>query len=332
MKKELLILIIMLISLYSIDAALPSVSLKASAYGNDVTLTWSYREEALLCTNQCRDDSERQCSSYGYQLCGDFNNDGCLEWGNAVSCNSNEICSNGECVIATGGGGGSYGVSEEATSYGTESDSSIIEEVPESSAYGSYGAYGTGQTIRLFTGNTILDNIKNIFVNIIETLKRLFGFGSVGSILNYEFEIYRNNELIASGKNADFNCQRNTCSYVDGDLPDGDYNYNIKIKDLDGTESKDSNQIKAIINIELPTSYGAGGEAAAYGTSQEIEETAISGYGANLTNMTDNDINITGSINQTVISGYGANLTNETVQIPSSETPGAGGGGGSGSG
>jgi len=332
MKKWLLIFIVMLVSLYNVGAALPDVSLSASAYGNDVILSWSYQ---LECANQCINEGERQCLNYGYQECGDFNGDGCLEWGDVISCSSGEACSNGECAMTTESSKGSYG---------TESDLSLIGEVQEN---GAYGSYGTGQTIRLFTGKTILDNIKNIFANIIKTLKNLFGLSDVGLTLNYEFEVYRNNNLIASGRNNDFNCQENICTYEDKDLDNGNYIYDVKIKNLAETDSKNSNSITVIINIELPTSYGVteGGEIAYGEIQQETEEsTAYGSYGANettsgintsisndLTNITNNMSTAYGSYGvETIVERNASN--NQTVQISSSETSSASGGGGGGGG
>jgi len=52
------------------------------------------------CQNQCQATGVTQCSGSGYQTCGDFNNDGCLEWSIATDCPPNQICSNGACVTS----------------------------------------------------------------------------------------------------------------------------------------------------------------------------------------------------------------------------------------
>jgi hypothetical protein len=40
----------------------------------------------------------RRCGSGGYQACGNYDADSCLEWGAIVSCGTGKICSNGICV------------------------------------------------------------------------------------------------------------------------------------------------------------------------------------------------------------------------------------------
>ena len=34
----------------------------------------------------------------GYQICGNYDADSCLEWGTVTSCNVGQTCSNGNCV------------------------------------------------------------------------------------------------------------------------------------------------------------------------------------------------------------------------------------------
>jgi hypothetical protein len=52
------------------------------------------------CSSECSDecaDGSRQCSGAGYQICGNFDNDDCLEWGPVTDCDPGETCSNGYC-------------------------------------------------------------------------------------------------------------------------------------------------------------------------------------------------------------------------------------------
>lgn len=48
------------------------------------------------CVDECSAGS-RRCSGDGYQICGDFDSDPCLEWGPIVDCPPGETCSNGYC-------------------------------------------------------------------------------------------------------------------------------------------------------------------------------------------------------------------------------------------
>jgi hypothetical protein len=48
------------------------------------------------CTNQCA-DSERKCSNNGFQICHDYNDDGCTEWSDVTQCSTGQTCENGFC-------------------------------------------------------------------------------------------------------------------------------------------------------------------------------------------------------------------------------------------
>ena len=52
------------------------------------------------CTDECR-LGHRQCAAGGYQPCGEFDGDPCLEWGPVVECNQGETCVDGYCQPAT---------------------------------------------------------------------------------------------------------------------------------------------------------------------------------------------------------------------------------------
>ena len=55
------------------------------------------------CLDECSNQGITQCSSkgLGYQTCGDYNLDGCLEWSLITSCNAEETCNNGACRAST---------------------------------------------------------------------------------------------------------------------------------------------------------------------------------------------------------------------------------------
>ncbi len=58
---------------------------------------------AGTCSSTCHDecaDTGRQCAGDGYQVCGNYDSDDCLEWGPITPCGQGETCSNGECSSA----------------------------------------------------------------------------------------------------------------------------------------------------------------------------------------------------------------------------------------
>ncbi len=48
------------------------------------------------CTNKCNDGS-RQCSGNGFQVCRDYNGDGCTEWSSTAQCGYGKLCQGGFC-------------------------------------------------------------------------------------------------------------------------------------------------------------------------------------------------------------------------------------------
>ena len=50
------------------------------------------------CANECTINGSRKCEGNGYKTCGDYNTDGCLEWGTVVNCGQSQTCSNGFCL------------------------------------------------------------------------------------------------------------------------------------------------------------------------------------------------------------------------------------------
>jgi hypothetical protein len=56
------------------------------------------------CTGGCADlcvSGDKQCVGTGtYETCGDYNQDGCTDWGGLTTCDAGLVCDQGECVIA----------------------------------------------------------------------------------------------------------------------------------------------------------------------------------------------------------------------------------------
>ena len=50
------------------------------------------------CQDECSSINSKRCSNDGYQICGNYDKDDCLEWGSIINCSVNTICQNGNCV------------------------------------------------------------------------------------------------------------------------------------------------------------------------------------------------------------------------------------------
>jgi hypothetical protein len=55
-------------------------------------------EEELSCQNDCSQADAKRCSGSGYQACGNYDDDECLEWSSITSCSTNTVCQNGICI------------------------------------------------------------------------------------------------------------------------------------------------------------------------------------------------------------------------------------------
>ena len=57
----------------------------------------------FACTNECANDGNKQCGNYsnysGYQVCSDYNSDGCFEWSGLMICPTGQSCTAGVCSI-----------------------------------------------------------------------------------------------------------------------------------------------------------------------------------------------------------------------------------------
>jgi len=60
------------------------------------------KEEVVpVCQNECSQTSLKKCSGNGYQTCGNYDTDNCLEWSSIIACPINTICQNGICIQQT---------------------------------------------------------------------------------------------------------------------------------------------------------------------------------------------------------------------------------------
>jgi hypothetical protein len=50
------------------------------------------------CQNECSQVGLKRCSDNGYQVCGNYDTDNCLEWSSITNCSVNTICQSGNCV------------------------------------------------------------------------------------------------------------------------------------------------------------------------------------------------------------------------------------------
>lgn len=69
----------------------------------DTGLVCSGGNCGLACANTCEIANERTCvagTTTRYQVCGDYNEDGCLEWGTAQDCDGGLVCSGGNCAMS----------------------------------------------------------------------------------------------------------------------------------------------------------------------------------------------------------------------------------------
>ena len=52
----------------------------------------------ITCTNECSFTGQRQCTSAGYRICGNFDADSCLDWSLITQCGLGAACTSGYCV------------------------------------------------------------------------------------------------------------------------------------------------------------------------------------------------------------------------------------------
>jgi hypothetical protein len=64
----------------------------------DPGLVCSGKNCATACSNDCQVKNSKKCEMNAVRICGDYNDDGCLEWGDPVYCKNYEQCNLGECL------------------------------------------------------------------------------------------------------------------------------------------------------------------------------------------------------------------------------------------
>lgn len=52
----------------------------------------------IICQNECSPAGSKKCSANGYQICGNYDADECLEWNSVIACPIDTICQNGNCI------------------------------------------------------------------------------------------------------------------------------------------------------------------------------------------------------------------------------------------
>jgi len=69
-----------------------------NSFGNVIDFDENETEEDD-CTSLCN-DGESVCFGEGeYRICGDYDNDGCFEWGDAIDCDEGKVCEGGVCEV-----------------------------------------------------------------------------------------------------------------------------------------------------------------------------------------------------------------------------------------
>jgi hypothetical protein len=55
--------------------------------------------DEATCQDECESDGARDCFGEGFRVCGDYDDDECLEWSDVTACGAGEGCYNGECSL-----------------------------------------------------------------------------------------------------------------------------------------------------------------------------------------------------------------------------------------
>jgi len=53
----------------------------------------------IACQNECSSVDSKGCVGNGYQICGNYDEDSCLEWGPITSCSEGRRCERGNCLV-----------------------------------------------------------------------------------------------------------------------------------------------------------------------------------------------------------------------------------------
>jgi hypothetical protein len=155
------------------------------------------------CQNECSPASSKRCSNNGYQVCGNYDEDSCLEWSSIISCLENTICQNGDCIFQEK----SVAIFIDADTYNQTRDQiewlklDIINDLATEA-----------QTINvyIFKDWGSKEEIKNKIINLWKT-ENLIGVILIGDVPSYTFS----SKYYPAGMLSDFYYMdvENTCKY-----------------------------------------------------------------------------------------------------------------------
>jgi len=57
--------------------------------------------QKVTCNDECVVAGQKKCTGNGYQVCGNYDTDACLEWSSIMNCQTNAVCSNGACISSS---------------------------------------------------------------------------------------------------------------------------------------------------------------------------------------------------------------------------------------
>lgn len=70
-----------------------------TACGADQKCSNGACETVITCSDDCAGSGDRRCADGGYQTCGNYDDDSCLDWSATVQCGAGQVCAEGECVL-----------------------------------------------------------------------------------------------------------------------------------------------------------------------------------------------------------------------------------------
>src|SRR3989344_4954163 len=100
MKKGLVILISLSL-IFLLSMSVVSASLFGDFWKKITGKTTENDTTNQTCIDDCPSNGAKQCSGAGYQTCGNYDSDSCLEFSSVTSCSSGETCVAGACVSNT---------------------------------------------------------------------------------------------------------------------------------------------------------------------------------------------------------------------------------------
>jgi len=83
------------------EEIIPSPEQELPGKETTVSKETSPEEITPVCQSECSQTGLKKCSGNGYQTCGNYDMDSCLEWSSITGCPANTICQNGSCIQQT---------------------------------------------------------------------------------------------------------------------------------------------------------------------------------------------------------------------------------------